>query len=178
MTRATNPPCLVVDTNVLKVAEGLHPNASDACRAACIELLRRLEAGAIAGVDSAGEITTEYIVSLREAKTAGLGVKMAKRLHRRRRDVAVCREVELTPIDEPPGSYEEVPESLRDFDIDDQKFLGVAAADEGRPQVFTAVDNEWWERKQHFVDAGLDIQFLCPGYHLDRHPAIESGSES
>ena len=163
--------CVVVDTNVLMVAEGLHEAASDACRSTCIDLVERLDKALVAAVDSGDEIVNEYLGSLRGARGSGLGVKAAVRLYRRRHDPRACRQVAVTPVQDPPGSYEEVPENLRDFDTDDQKFVAVAAAEGSRPQIYTAVDPEWWDRKDDFVDARIDVQFLCPGHFLERECA-------
>lgn len=154
--------CVVVDTNVLAVAEGLHDGASDACQAACIELVKRLAEGLVLAVDLSDEIVNEYLGVLKTAGTSGLATKFVRRIYRLRRNPAICRQVSITPIDAPPGSYEEVPESLRDFDTDDQKFIAVAAAEGSGPQIYTAVDGEWWARRRDFVDAGVDVQFTCP----------------
>jgi hypothetical protein len=168
VTTGGDASCVVVDTNVLAVAEGLHPEAPDVCRAACINLAEKLNEGLVTAVDAGDEIVSEYLSALKGAASSGLGKKTAQRLFRLRRDPSVCRQVVVTPTDAPPGGYEEVPEQLRDFDTDDQKFIAVAAAAYSQPQIYTAVDGEWWDRKRDFLDAGLDLQFLCPGYFLDR----------
>jgi hypothetical protein len=160
--------CIVIDTNVLAVAEGLHPGASEACRAACIDLVRQVEKGLVVAVDSGDQIVSEYLGALRGAGRSGLGAKLATRLFRLRRSAAVCRLVDITPIDEPEGSYDEVPDPLRDFDIDDHKFIAVAVADEARPQIHTAVDGEWWDRRRDFVNCGVDVQYPCAVYLMDR----------
>lgn len=153
--------CVVVDTNVLAVAEGLHDTASDACRLACVELVKLVEGGLPVAVDSDDEIVTEYVGALRASHTAGLGAKVAQRLYRLRKNPDVCHVVDVTRVEGPPRSFEEVPDALRDFDDDDQKFVAVAAAEACQPQIYTAVDAEWWQRRQDFADAGFDVQFLC-----------------
>lgn len=163
----TEPDCLVLDTNILVVAEGLNEDAPRACQAACIEVISQLREGVVVAVDSGGEVVLEYLRALRGSPTSNLGVKLAKRLQRMSADPKVCKRVEITPCD-PPGSYEEVPISLRDFDTDDQKFIAVAAADPSRPEIYTGVDGEWWERRRDFVDAGIDVQFPCGGYLRNR----------
>jgi len=154
--------CVVVDTNVFAVAERMNDDASEECVLACIQLLRRIEAGTRLGVDSADEIFTEYLKALRTAKTAGLATKLAHLLYRQRRDLDVCHQVDITPIDNPPGSYAEVPAALRNFDLDDQKFLAVATAEGSTPPIYQALDREWWVRQADFTANGLTLQFLCP----------------
>lgn len=159
---------VVVDTNVLVVAGGQHPEASDACQAACLSIVRGIHDGdVVVAVDSDGFIVSEYARQVRGLQGSGVADKLIVRLSRRFRDPAVCRQVELTPIDDPPGSYAEVPLLLRDFDVDDQPFIAVAAADESRPQLFTGVDGEWWLRQADFATCGMDVQFPCAGDLLE-----------
>jgi hypothetical protein len=154
--------CVVVDTNVLAVAEGLHDHASEECVLACIRLLRAVIDGKkIVGVDDADGILGEYLKTLGESSRAGVGQKLASRLWRTRYDPNVCHRVEITPIDDPPGSFSEVPLPLRDFDADDQRFLAVAAAEGVNPPIFQALDQEWWQRRPDMAANGLDVQFLC-----------------
>lgn len=153
--------CVVVDTNVLAVAEGLHDQATEECRAACLQIASKIQAGLPITVDAGDLILMEYIKTLKESDTAGIGKKLAHYLFRRRHDPQVCRRVTLTPADEIHGSFDEIPATLRNFDVDDHVFIAVAAAEGSRTQIFQALDKEWWDRKQDFVDSGIDVQFLC-----------------
>jgi hypothetical protein len=153
--------CVVIDTNVLAVAEGMHDRASDECRLACVQLARRVGDGLRVGVDSNDAILREYLGTLQSGRTAGIGAKLAISLWRRRYDSRVCHQIAITPLDDPAGSYEEVPNPLRDFDVDDQKFLAVAGAEGTVPPLFQALDEEWWRRRVELGANGLDIQFLC-----------------
>ena len=155
-------PAIVVDTNVLAISEGLHDQASDDCIAACSNLARRIQEGrAVLVVDEVGEIFSEYLGVLKDAKSSGVGVKLARIIRQRSHDPTVCRRVTITPIPQPPGSYEEVPVSVRDFDSDDQKFLAVAKADGENPKIYAGLDEEWWRRSADLAAAGFDIQFPC-----------------
>jgi hypothetical protein len=150
-----------VDTNVFCVAEGMHNRASAACVDACTNLLLRIENGAPLLVDLGDEIFNEYVGTMRNAKTSGLAVKLVLRLFRTRHGGVGCRQVQITPSDEPPGSYDEVPPTLRDFDIDDQKFIAVAAAVGGASPIVAGLDGEWWARQADFAPSGLNVQFPC-----------------
>jgi hypothetical protein len=153
-------PEIVVDTNVLAISERLHEGASDGCVNSCVELARQIHEGeAIVLMDDKDEILLEYLRYLSGKKTSGIGVKIAQRLRTRKHDATVCRQVAITPLDD--GTYEEVPELLRDFDKDDQKFLAVAQASNVRPKIYAGLDGEWWQRSDDFVDAGFDVQFRC-----------------
>lgn len=152
--------CVVVDTNVFAVVAGQHPGASEACQLACIDLLRDLHAGLPIAVDTDGRIFEEYLARLRGTSRSGLATKLANHLSRTRYGNPACHQVPLTPLTG-PRRFEEVPEVLGDFDTDDQVFIAVAAVEPCAPQIYTAVDGEWWERRSDFSAAGLDVQFCC-----------------
>ena len=139
----------------------MHSAASDACVGACRRLVARGIEGVRLVVDADDLILREYLATLRSAKTSGPAVKLAQRLWRTRRSTEACRVVVITPLDDQAGSFEEVPAALRDFDVDDQKFLAVAVADGSTPPVFQALDEEWWTRRTDMTAAGIDVQFLC-----------------
>jgi hypothetical protein len=159
--------CIVVDTGVLAVADGLHPGASDECRAACVAIARRVQAGVTVGVDTSDLILSEYLRVLGREDRDGLGTKLAISLWRRRYDEDVCRRVDITPTEDPPGSFEEVPTSLRDFDNDDQMYFAVVFADGSGLQIYEALDGEWWDRRADLSAAGLDVQFICAADFLE-----------
>lgn len=115
----------------------------------------------IVALDTADEILTEYLRVLKQKRSSGLAVKLARRLQQRKHDPEICRQVTITPLPNPSGSYVQVPVSIRDIDADDQKFFAVASASSDNPQVFAGLDFEWWQRKEDLSNAGLDIQFLC-----------------
>jgi hypothetical protein len=153
--------CIVVDVNVLAVAEDLHSDATAECRAACVGIARRIQAGVTVAVDTSDLILREYLRVLRRDNRDGLGAKLAISLWRRRRDTAACHQVDISPAEEPPRSFEEVPAALRDFDNDDQMYFAVVFADGSGLQLYQALDGEWWDRRADLAAAGLDVQFLC-----------------
>jgi hypothetical protein len=153
--------CVIIDTNVLAVAERMHDGATDECVLACVRLVHRVNDGQAVGVDTGDAILTEYLGALRGSTESGVGKKLALFLWHRRHDSSVCHQLPITPLDDPAGSFAEVPTDLRDFDIDDQKFLAVAAAEGLTPPIFQALDEEWWRRRPDFAASGLDVQFLC-----------------
>jgi hypothetical protein len=154
---------LAIDTNVFAIAEGLNPDASENCIAACVALLRLIETGYPVVVDEGDAIFAEYLNTLGNGGTSGFAVKLVRTLYHTRFGNPGCVRVPITPAAAPPGEYDEVPATLRDFDADDQKFIAVAvavAADGGAP-IAVGLDGDWWDRQADFVGAGVDIQFLC-----------------
>jgi hypothetical protein len=162
---------IVVDTNVLAVAEGIHPTASDECRMHCIKVANQIQKGQTVSVDADDLIIGEYLKVLKDSPASGVGKKLALFLSRRRWDASVCRKVPITQ-GTPPSRFNEVPSALTDIDEDDHMFIAVAAADDA--VILQALDNEWWERKADFAACKLDVQFLCAADLLsreDRRPA-------
>jgi len=171
MNTNSRPDCVVVDTNVLAVAEGIHSGATDECRAACVKLAKNIQAGLTLAVDSSvsGEmILREYLTTLKGAKSSGVGSKLAVYLWHRRHDSKVRRRVDITRCGDSSETFEEVPTHLTDFDNDDHKWITVASAEGSKPQIFQALDAEWWRRRKDFAAAGLDVQFLCVGDLIDQ----------
>jgi hypothetical protein len=152
---------IVVDTNVWAISAGIATHATRRCIDDCTALLLELhEERRRLVVDDAGRIFAEYTGALTRANATGLATKLAKRLLRTQR--SSCDRVEITPREDPPGSYDEVPEALRNFDTDDQKFLAVASApDANRPMIFAGLDGEWWDRRVDLRAAGMEVHFPC-----------------
>jgi hypothetical protein len=150
---------VAIDTNVFAVAEGLHDGASDQCVAACIRILLQIDAGHPLVVDDLDLILSEYLGALRGSGTSGIASKLAEVLWRTRHGGERCDRVTITPIDDPDGSFAEVPELLRDFDLDDQKFIAVAVA--ANCAVVAGIDGEWSTRQADFARSGVDVQYAC-----------------
>jgi hypothetical protein len=163
------PRPIVIDTNVFAVAEGMEAGATEECVNACLQYVLLIQSGYPLLVDAGDEIFTEYLGTLKSARTSGLAVKMLIALYRTRKGGS-CPMVAITPISHTPGSYDEVPVSLRDFDIDDQKFIAVAAAS-GGSQIVAGIDGDWWDRQADFPACGLDVQFPCGPQLLAAQPA-------
>lgn len=153
-------PC-VVDTNVFAIAAEMTPTATEECVAACSRVLVRVTDGYPLLVDAGDEILEEYVSTLATASKSGLATKLVLHLYRTRNGNPACRKVGITPIDDPVGSYSEVPVALRDFDLDDQKFIAVASSGGGTSPIIAGLDGEWWERRADFAANAIDVQFPC-----------------
>jgi hypothetical protein len=160
------PRRIVVDTNVLAIAEGLNDDACDLCRSACFAIARMVKEGVIVTLDAGDLIVTEYMRVLGASKTDGVGRKLAHRIYRLRKSGVVCHMVKLTPTESPAASFEEVPPLLRDFDEDDQKFVAVAASD--GVAIYAGLDGEWWDRQEDFAASGISVQFPCSMQLMER----------
>jgi hypothetical protein len=171
-------PTIVIDTNVFAVSEDLHPGAAEASIAACVRLAARVQAGdLVVALDTTDEILAEYLRTLKQKRSSGLAVKLARRLQQRKHDPDICRQIAITPLSDHSGSYEEVPAAIRDIDSDDQKFFAVASAAPDNPQVFAGLDFEWWQRKEDLSSVGLDIQFVCADQLFEIQKAADDAVE-
>ena len=130
---------LVIDTNVLRVANGAAEQAGPRCVAACIRELDRARTECRVVFDSAGEILAEY-----------------------RRGGPQAGQVTITPHEQREfAEFPDVPELAR-FDHDDRKFVAVALASGTSPPIVNASDTDWWEHCEALQAHGIEILFLCP----------------
>ncbi len=155
----------VVDTNVAMVAQGLAPQADQACVDACQEALAELTESFRLVLDEEDEIASEYVEALGHAGKPGVGRAFAKWVWDSRFDEQRVMRVAIRPQED--GSWrvhEEFPDQpdLKGFDRNDQKFVAVALASGVNPPILNAVDSDWWEYRRALEAAGVRIKFLCP----------------
>jgi len=156
---------VVVDTNVAMLASRLTPQADECCVAACINRLAAIKDSGGVLVDESGHILREYTKNLGHSGQPGAGHAFAKCAHDHQAIPSMVARVEITPTAN--GGWRkdlEFPDqpALKGFDRSDQKFVAVALASGANPQIFNAVDSDWWNHREALVDAGVAIDFLCP----------------
>ena len=152
---------VVVDTNVLVVANGKHEPAQAQCIGACIDALATARTGLVV-IDDAQQILGEYHRHCSFAGQPGVGDAFFKWLWQRQADSRHCLVVHITP--HPKRGFAEFPadEQLATFDRSDRKFVAVALAAGDAPPILNASDTDWWLAR-HALDAnGLTVKFLCP----------------
>lgn len=152
---------VVVDTNVLLVAEGLSSYTLK-CRASCGNALRDIRLNQIVVLDGGREILTEYRKKLEGKKgQRGLGYEFWKWLVNTRLSHARCETVNLTV--HPVRGYEQFPDhhDLTGFDLSDRKFVAVAAAHLKKPKIVQAGDSKWWGWKNSLSECGIQLNLPC-----------------
>lgn len=152
---------VVIDTNVLVVANGKHEAAGAQCMGACIDALAQARTARVV-IDDAQHILTEYRKHGSFAGQPGVGDAFFKWLWQRQADPRHCLVVHITP--HPKRGFAEFPadEQLAKFDPSDRKFVAVALAAGDAPPILNASDTDWWLAR-HALDAhGLTVKFLCP----------------
>jgi hypothetical protein len=152
---------VVVDTNVLLVAEGLS-DFSRLCEAKCGNILRVVQRDRILVLDRGREILTEYGRKLSERKgQRGMGYEFWKWLVNTTASHSRCEMVNLTS--HPDRGYEEFPDhaGLLEFDKSDRMFVAVAAVHPAKPEIIQATDSKWWGWKDALEECGIRLNLPC-----------------
>jgi hypothetical protein len=152
----------VVDTNVLLVANGQHPEVSDECVATCVERLLALQERGTVVIDDAFRILGEYHHKTQTNPPKGVGDVFLKWLLRNVGNSARVQLVELTET--APDEFAEFPDPALQarFDPSDRKFVATAAAHPQRPPLWQAADCKWLDWWPALRAAGITVEFLCP----------------
>lgn len=153
---------VVIDTNVLLVANQQHADVSDACVESCVRRLQAMKDNGVVVIDDGYRILGEYQQKTRLNPPKGVGDVFLKWLLR---EVGNPKRVEQVALTEhSPDCFEEFPDPLLEtqFDPSDRKFAAVAHAHHAKPPIWQAADSKWlnwWERLQA---KGVAVEFLCP----------------
>ena len=152
---------VIVDTNVVVVANGRSEQASSDCVETCGEKLEEIMRGEEKLVlDNRWIILREYMQNLRSSGAdvgdRFLGWILVNKDYR-------CDLVTITPVDGSGNAFEEFPDdpALDGFDSDDRKFIAVACAHPEKPPILQAVDSQWWDFRDAFRENGVTVEFIC-----------------
>jgi hypothetical protein len=152
---------VVIDTNVLLVAEGMHPDVSADCVRACVAMLEAIRRSGTIVLDDGYRILREYQNKLSVNRSKRVGAAFLKWLMQHQR----TSRVEYVSLTELPGScFKEFPVAALQavFDPPDRKFPAVANAHVAKPPVLQAADCKWLDWWQPLAAAGVNVEFLCP----------------
>jgi hypothetical protein len=152
---------VVIDTNVLVVANRKHPPASLGCIEACMQALEDARNG-VTLIDDLQLILDEYRQHCSFAGQPGLGDAFFKWLWSNQANARHCLRVSITP--HPQRGFAEFPddEALAGFDSSDRKFVAVALGSQQDARVLNASDTDWWQHREALQRHGVQIAFLCP----------------
>ncbi len=152
---------VVVDTNVVVVANGKSQQASTTCVVTCVERLQQIIVGEVKLVlDDEWHILDEYMRNLRSSG-ADVGDRFLRWLLTNKDKM--CDFVSITPIDGSENEFHEFPmdPALANFDPADRKFIAVALAHSDKPPILQAVDSVWWNYRNTLKQNGVTIDFIC-----------------
>lgn len=153
---------VVVDTNVVLVANGQHPDVSPECVAACADFLRAVMQSGRVAIDDGFRILDEYQHKTHPRDGERVGDVFVHWVLQHHGDPTRCDEVAL--VEHPERGFESFPDDprLASFDPSDRKFVAVAAAHPERPAIAQAADSKWLGWSAALADLDLDVDFLCP----------------
>lgn len=140
---------VVIDTNVLLVANGADLKVSGEGRTACVNALRaRQQAGKVA-IDDRYRILGEYLNKTQPNQPKGAGDSFLKWLLQNQRNPGRVALVPITEIE--PDRFAEFPDPELEsrFDPPDRKFVALANAHPAKPPIWQAADSkwlDWWGR--------------------------------
>ena len=152
---------VVVDTNVVVVANGRSEQASSGCVETCGERLEEIMRGEEKLVlDNRWIILREYMQNLR-SNGADVGDRFLGWILVNKD--TQCDLVPITPVDGSENEFEEFPDdtALDGFDPADWKFIAVACAHSEKPPILQAVDSRWWDFRDAFRRNGVTVEFIC-----------------
>lgn len=153
---------VVVDTNVILIANRQHEGVSDRCANACTNRLNALMRTGRIAIDDRYEILKEYQNRTQPRVGKRAGDVFVKWLLQNYSNPRRCDQVKLVPDD--ARGFESFPEDdrLADFDRSDRKFVAVAARHESRPPILQAADSKWVKWAPALQKHGVIVKFLCP----------------
>ena len=163
---------VVIDTNVLCVANGQSPQATAACKLRVIERLAAVRKQDQVCLDSAGFIVNEYLQQrFSFSGQPGVGDAFFKWLYDNQGKLKHCLKVTVSARNAEGTEFDEFPNDpqLAKFDPSDRKFVAVVrAAGKRSPTVLNAVDSDWWHFRQVLQQCGVRVEFLCPSQFKDK----------
>ena len=155
---------VVVDTNVIVVANEMSDHSDDDCIIACIDALQRAREKQKVVIDSGGLFFDEYFRHANRSGQPLAGDAFVKWLWDNQANSKRCENVDITPLDNEANEFAEFPDDqvLTGFDRSDKKFVAVVRASKYNPKILNATDSDWWHFQRPLKDHGILIEFLCP----------------
>jgi hypothetical protein len=152
---------VVIDTNVLLVANGSHQDVSAPCRAECVARLQARQKAGVVVIDDAFRILKEYQLKTQPNQPKGVGDVFLKWLLQ---NIANDKRVHRITITEmQPDEFDQFPDKVLQpqFDSPDRKFAAVAHAHPAKPPVWQAADCKWLTWWPQLAAHGVKVEFLC-----------------
>jgi len=154
---------VIIDSNVLTVANQPPIQASPKCVLNCVKKLRDVEQHHTLVLDQNGLILKEYTAQASTTGQPGVGHAFWKWVLTNQYNEQRCHRVSITPTGD---SFVEFPnaQDLQNFDISDRKFVAVALTHPAKPPICNAVDSDWRNFHQPLQAVGVTVEFLCSEY--------------
>ncbi len=167
---------VVIDTNILLVANEQHEAATPDCVIECVQRLQSMQKSGIIVVDDGYRIIGEYGNKTSPNQPKGAGDVFLKWLLRQ----ANTSRVETVALNERSQYYfAEFPDPALEphFDEKDRVFAAVANAHPGKPPILQAVDCKWLNWWGALKAKGVEVIFLCPAdicaFYCKKFPGVD-----
>lgn len=153
---------VVVDTNVILVANRQHEGVSEACVVACTTRLNEVVRSGRVAIDDAYRILSEYQNKTMPHAPKGAGDVFVKWVLRNNANPTRCDQIAL--VDHEERGFESFPDhpDLSNFDAPDRKFVAVAAAHDEKPPILQAADSKWVDWEPALAAHDVNVVFVCP----------------
>jgi hypothetical protein len=153
---------VIVDTNVILVANGQHSDVSEACVVSCAQELQAIMSDGRVAIDDGFRILKEYQNKTTPQIGKRPGDAFVKWLLRNNANEARCDQIGL--VEHAERGFESFPDDARlaSFDPPDRKFVAVACLHDEHPTIAQAADSKWLGWSKALEDHGVTVNFLCP----------------
>lgn len=164
---------IVIDTNVLLVANQQHDDISPECVSACSQKLRWVQQHGVVVIDDCYRILSEYMNKPTINGTRD-GDAFLKWLLQNQSNPTHVQQVSITEM--LLGHYAEFPDHdlQPHFDAPDRKFPAVANVHPDKPPILQAADCKWLNWWPALHAAGVMVDFVCPtdicGFYANKFP--------
>jgi hypothetical protein len=164
---------VVIDTNVLLVANQQHEDISPECVLACSQKLLWAQQHGVVVIDDAYRIISEYC-NKPDANGTRVGDAFLKWLLQNQSNPARVHQVAITET--LADHFAEFPDHALQpqFDAPDRKFPTVANSHSAKPPVLQAADCKWMNWWPALHATGIVVDFVCPadicGFYGNKFP--------
>jgi hypothetical protein len=153
----------IVANDVTRMGGGLNPiaaQASDACRLAVVQFLRKLISSGVIVVDDGDLCISAYRRHLDGSGQPGTGDAFLRHLFENLYDE---RRVERVVLTSTSGEFDAFPKdpALDTFDRDDRHYVALTLASTLDPILANAVDSDYGDHRQPLQNAGVNVVELC-----------------
>lgn len=152
---------VVVDTNVILVANNAHEGVSPECVLECVRRLQQLMKNGSIAIDDAHRILGEYQHKTSPTRAKGVGDIFLKWVLTKLADTTRVHQVSLTELAEDRFAEFPVASLEAAFDPPDRKFVAVSNAHPDKPSIWQAADCKWLDWWPELTARGVEVQFLC-----------------
>jgi len=154
---------VVIDTNVLLVADGRAEHMSAECLIQCVKRLERVRENEQVVLDYGWLVLGEYQNKLNPTGEPTPGNAFVKWLLQEDQRVDW---VTITPTNAEQTTFTEFPPDLeleKAFDPADRKFVAAANAHPEKPPILQSADSKWLGWEESLAAHGIRLEVLCRG---------------